>query len=125
MYTGNFESIRYKVVARIGFCEDSAYVNVRIFKTPPQIFVPTGFTPNNDSKNDVVRPIAVGMAKMEYFRIFNRWGEMVFSTTVPGEGWDGKIKGKEQSSGVYVWMVKGQDYLGKAFFAKGTVTLIR
>lgn len=125
VYDGSFESIRYKVVARVGFCEDSAYVTVRVFKTPPQIFVPTGFTPNNDNRNDVIRPVAVGMAKMEYFRIFNRWGQMVFSTSVSGQGWDGRINGKEQSSGVYVWVVKGVDYTGKAFFAKGTVTLIR
>jgi gliding motility-associated-like protein len=125
VYDGSFESIRYKVVASVANCEDSAYITVRIFKTPPQIFIPTAFTPNSDSKNDVIRPLAVGMAQMEYFRIFNRWGQMVFSTTVSGEGWDGKINGKEQASGVYVWMVKGVDYTGKNFFAKGTVTLIR
>lgn len=125
IYDGSFEYINYKVVARMGFCEDSAYVKVRVFKTPPQIFVPTGFTPNNDNHNDLIRPLAVGMVKMEYFRIFNRWGEMVFSTTISGHGWDGRIKGKEQGTGVYVWVVKGEDYLGKPFFAKGTVTLIR
>ncbi|ANE50506.1 PKD domain-containing protein [Flavisolibacter tropicus] len=125
VYDGSFESIRYKVIARVGPCEDSAYVRVRIFKTPPQIFVPTAFTPNNDGKNDVIRPVAVGMTQMEYFRIFNRWGQLVYSSSVPNEGWDGKLNGKEQGSGVYVWMVKGVDFAGKEFFAKGTVTLIR
>ncbi|RZM18976.1 MAG: T9SS type B sorting domain-containing protein [Pedobacter sp.] len=87
-----------------------------MFKTPPQIFIPTGFTPNNDNRNDVVRPIAVGITKIEYFRIFNRWGELVFSTTTNGEGWNGKVKGKEQGTGVYAWVVKAVDYTGKEFF---------
>jgi len=125
VYDGSYESIRYKVTAFIGNCFDSAYVNVKIFKTPAQVFVPTGFTPNRDGKNDVIRPIAVGITKIEYFRIFNRWGQMVFSTTRNGEGWDGRIKGQEQGAGVYVWVVKAIDFTGKEFFAKGTLTLIR
>ncbi len=104
---------------------DSAFVTVRVFKTNPQVFVPTGFTPNGDGKNDVIRPIAVGLTKLEYFQIFNRWGQLVFSTTTSGRGWDGKIGGKEQGTGVYVWVVKGVDFTGKSVFAKGTVTLIR
>jgi gliding motility-associated-like protein len=106
-------------------CTDSAFVTVKIFKTNPQVFVPSAFTPNNDGKNDVFRPIAVGILNIEYFRVFNRWGELVFSTTTNGKGWDGKIGGKEQASGTFVWVVKGVDYTGKSVFAKGTVTLIR
>lgn len=125
-YDGSFESIRYKVhVYNEASCVDSAFITVKIFKTAPQVFVPTAFTPNSDSRNDVIRPIAVGISKIEYFRVFNRWGEMVFSTTVNGKGWDGKINGKDQASGTYVWLVKGIDYTGKTFFAKGTATLIR
>jgi gliding motility-associated-like protein len=125
-YDGSFESIRYKVhVFNEASCVDSAFITVKIFKTAPQVFVPTAFTPNSDSRNDVIRPIAIGISKIEYFRVFNRWGEMVFSTTVNGDGWDGKIKGKDQASGTYVWLVKGVDYAGKTFFAKGTATLIR
>jgi gliding motility-associated-like protein len=125
-YDGSFDAIQYKVIVanQIG-CIDSALVSVRIFKTDPYIFVPSAFTPNGDAKNDLFRPIAVGINRIEYFRVFNRWGQMVFSTTVNGQGWDGKIGGKEQSSGTYVWLVKGVDFTGKDFFAKGTVVLIR
>ena len=125
-YSGEIESVLYTVlVYNEQECVDSASVNVRIFKTNPQVFVPTGFTPNNDGRNDEIRPIAVGMSKLEYFRIYNRWGQLVFSTTINGKGWDGKIGGKEQGSGVYVWIVKGVDFTGKVVSAKGTVTLIR
>jgi len=125
-YGGERDSITYTLlVYNEKDCVDSAFVTVRIFKTNPQVFVPTGFTPNGDGRNDIIRPIAVGLTELEYFQIFNRWGQMVFSTTTNGKGWDGKIGGKEQGTGVYVWVVKGVDFTGKSVFAKGTVTLIR
>jgi gliding motility-associated-like protein len=125
-YDGSFDSIRYKVEVydRYG-CVDSAFVSVRIFKTIPYVFVPTAFTPNGDGLNDVLRPIAVGMQRINYFRVFNRWGQIVFSTSVNGHGWDGRVGGTLQSTNTYVWMVSAMDYLGKPYFRKGTVTLIR
>jgi gliding motility-associated-like protein len=126
LYSGNYDSIRYRVlIFNQPNCTDSAFITVRIFKSAPQIFVPTAFTPNGDGKNDIFRPVAAGIAKFEYFRVFNRWGQLVFSAQNDREGWDGKIQGKEQPSGTFVWLVKGVDYLGKPFFAKGTVMLIR
>lgn len=123
---GNPDSIRYKVIIKdIAGCLDSASLLVKIFKTNPQIFVPTGFTPNGDGLNDVLKPIAVGIERIEYFRVYNRWGQLVFSTTTNGEGWDGKIGGRNETTGTYVWLVKGVDYTGKSVFHKGTSTLIR
>jgi gliding motility-associated-like protein len=125
-YDGSFDSIRYWVrVTDEAGCLDSASVLVKIFKVNPQIFVPTGFTPNGDGVNDVVRPIAVGIERIEYFRIYNRWGQLVFTTTINGHGWDGRIGGKTQSTNTFVWLVKAIDYLGRPIFQKGTVTLIR
>jgi gliding motility-associated-like protein len=126
LYSPEIDSVRYKLlVTDQAGCSDSAFVLVKVFKTNPYIFVPTAFTPNNDGLNDVVRPIAVGIQKIKYFSIYNRWGQMVFTTTVNGYGWDGKIAGKPQNSGTFVWMVSAIDYTGKPFFLKGTVTLIR
>ncbi|MDQ3843746.1 MAG: PKD domain-containing protein [Bacteroidota bacterium] len=125
-YDGSDDMVQYKVlVSDENGCLDSASLIVRVFKTDPRIFVPTAFTPNGDGRNDVVRPIAVGIAKLEYFRIYNRWGQLVFSTSVNGQGWDGRINGQLQGSATFVWLVKGVDFLGKEVFAKGTVTLIR
>jgi gliding motility-associated-like protein len=126
VYDGVVDSIRYKVlVNNEAGCVDSAYVTVKVFRTNPQIFVPSAFTPNGDGKNDYVRPIPVGISHMDYFRIYNRWGQLVFSSTDTERGWDGKIGGKEQPSGTFVWIVRGSDFTGKVVFAKGTVTLIR
>lgn len=125
-YTNEFDTIHYKVLVynELG-CYDSAAIKVTVFKTNPYVFVPTGFTPNGDGRNDVVRPIAVGVKEIKYFRVYNRWGQMVFSTTINGHGWDGKINGTPQSTNVYVWMVGAIDYTGKPITLKGTVTLIR
>lgn len=125
-YDGSVDSIRHKViVSNEAGCLDSTSVTVKVFRTNPQIFVPTAFTPNGDGLNDYVRPIAVGISEMEYFRIYNRWGQLVHSSTDTERGWDGRIGGREQSSGTFVWLVKGKDFTGKVVFAKGTVTLIR
>lgn len=124
--TSNIDSIRYKVhvTDNIG-CFDSASILVKIFRTNPQIFVPTGFTPNGDGLNDVLKPIAVGVERIEYFSVYNRWGQLVFTTTINGKGWDGTIGGKPQTTNTFVWMVKAVDYTGKPIFQKGTSTLIR
>ncbi|MEQ1677006.1 MAG: PKD domain-containing protein [Chitinophagaceae bacterium] len=120
------DTIRYKMVVRdAAGCPDSAFVTVNVFKTIPYIFVPTAFTPNNDGLNDVVRPIAVGIQRINYFSIYNRWGQLVFTTTANKHGWDGTVAGRLQNNGVFVWMVSAVDYQGKAVFLKGTVALIR
>jgi gliding motility-associated-like protein len=126
IYNASIDSVRYKLIVTdtIG-CADSAYVTVKVFKTAPSVFVPSGFTPNNDGLNDTIYPIAVGIQKINYFSVFNRWGQLVFKTTADRHGWDGNINGKPQGTGVYVWTVSALDYLGNTIFLKGTVTLIR
>ena len=91
----------------------------------PEIYMPTAFTPNADGKNDVLHATIVGMKELHYLQIFNRWGQLVFSTQNSRAGWDGKSLGIEQPSGVYVWMAEAVDINGKKVFRKGTVTIIR
>ncbi|MDF2190076.1 gliding motility-associated C-terminal domain-containing protein [Paraflavitalea sp. CAU 1676] len=118
--------IKYKVlVYNEANCVDSAFVMVRVFKTRPSIFVPSAFSPNGDRNNDVFRFIAAGMERIEFFQVFNRWGQMVYSTTSGETGWDGTLGGKPQSPGMYVWSVKAVDYTGAIYTQKGTVTLVR
>ncbi len=126
VYGPGIDSVKYKLLVTdaIG-CSDSDYVVVRVFRTEPSIFVPTAFTPNGDGLNDFEMPIPVGIDKLLYFRIYNRWGQEVFATSTIGQGWDGKINGRNQGSGVFVWVVNAVDYLGRNYFRKGTVTLIR
>jgi len=125
-YNGSTENFRYTVyVSNEVGCVDSATVAVRVFRTDPQVFVPTAFTPNGDGRNDFFKPIPVGMTRIEYFRVYNRWGQLVYSNNGNDGGWDGRINGKLQPTGTYAWLVKGTDFTGKEFFSKGTMTLIR
>ncbi len=126
VYPSGVDSIRYKLIVSdsVG-CLDSAFINVKIWKTIPNVFVPTAFTPNGDGLNDVIRPIAIGIQKINYFSIYNRWGQLLFTTTTNRHGWDGRVGGSLQNSGVFVWMVSAIDYTGRPIFLKGTVTLIR
>ena len=118
--------VRYKVdVYNSAGCFDSAFISIKVFATLPTVFVPTAFTPNSDGKNDLLLPVIAGMHRMEYFNIYNRWGQLVFSTSAGGRGWDGRINGQLQNTNTYVWMVKAVDYSGKAYFSKGIVTLVR
>lgn len=126
LYSTPATGISYKVmVYNEAGCADSAYIKVKVFQTMPSVFVPNAFTPDHDGKNDLLRPVAVGMAHIDYFRIFNRWGQLVFSTTINEQGWDGTIAGKLQPSGTYVWLVKATDYTGAPYVQRGTLVLIR
>ncbi|MFP5041581.1 PKD domain-containing protein [Parasediminibacterium sp. JCM 36343] len=105
-------------------CTGSASIKVSVFTTKPDIFVPTAFTPSGNI-NNVLMPVPVGIAKFEYFKIYNRYGQPLFSTSQIGKGWDGTFNGTDQSSGTFVYMARGIDYLGNTVFRSGTVVLIR
>ncbi|MEI9911766.1 MAG: gliding motility-associated C-terminal domain-containing protein [Bacteroidota bacterium] len=58
------------------------------------------------------------MKRINYFSIYNRWGELLFKTSINGHGWDGRIKGVPQGTNVFVWMVSAVDYLDKPISLK-------
>jgi len=117
--------IRYQVIATTAAgCRGEGYVTIRVYKGP-DIYVPTGFTPNGDGKNDKLTPFPVGIKSYNYFRVFNRWGQQVFFTKKMHDGWDGKLVLKDQPSGVYIWMIEGVTQDGRVVKKQGTVALIR
>ena len=83
------------------------------------------FSPNNDGLNDQFKFIAVGMKTVDLFQVFNRYGQVIYSSTEIMKGWDGRMNGVSQPAGTYVWMIKGTDLNGAPHFKKGTVTLLR
>jgi gliding motility-associated-like protein len=91
----------------------------------PTYYVPNAFSPNGDGLNDIFRAVPSGIVRTEYFRIFNRYGNLVFDTREFLKGWDGSFLGKKQPVGAYVWMVKGVDRDGKTVEMKGTVMLVQ
>jgi len=124
-YGPEINNITYLVRATDIFgCYGTASVKVTIAPTLPDIFVPNAFTPEKSS-NTLFRPICMGISSLEYFRVYNRWGQLLYSTSQTGQGWDGRVRGKLQDSGAYLWMLKGTDYTGKVLFKKGSIMLIR
>jgi gliding motility-associated-like protein len=105
-------------------CKGDGFVKIQVYKGP-DIYVVTAFTPNGDGRNETFIPFPVGIKKLNYFRVFNRWGQMLYSTTTLNKGWDGRFGGVEQASGVYIWMVEGITMDNKVITKNGTVTLIR
>lgn len=122
------DQITYKVRVTddVSGCNETTSIKVTVFKTGPDIFVPSAFTPNNDNINDIFRPITVGITQLNYFRVYNRYGQLVYeSGASESPGWDGTFKGREQPVGVYVWTTSGVSYTGLTITKKGTVALIR
>lgn len=114
----------YTVIAKTALgCEARDDIKITVYNGP-EIYVPQGFTPDGNGINDVLKAVPAGIREFHYFRVYDRWGRLVFATTDPGIGWDGKINGSVQSTGTYVWMAEGVDYRGNILFRKGTTIII-
>jgi gliding motility-associated-like protein len=110
---GNGCSVKDSITVSVDFAAD-------LSKYP----IPSAFTPNNDGNNDCFGLKYWGRITSLEMKIFNRWGQLVFSTSDPGGCWDGAFKGAPQPAGTYVYQVKATTACGTAF-RKGTVLLIR
>jgi gliding motility-associated-like protein len=102
-------------------------VDTQLVKTVKNVemYVPTAFTPNNDGLNDYLRPTLMGIKQLRFFRIYNRWGQLLYEMSAGQQGWDGTIRGTKQASQVVVWFVEGIGVDGKSYTRKGTSVLIR
>ena len=89
------------------------------------IAVPSAFTPNNDGLNDFLYPLNAYKATNLLFKVFNRWGQLIFETNDWTKKWDGTVKGLPQQTAVYIWMLSYKDENQKQIFLKGTTVLIR
>jgi gliding motility-associated-like protein len=110
-------------------CEASDRVLISVEK-PRRIYVPTGFSPNGDNENDRLVVHGQKSAKVLTFRVFDRWGEMLyeasnFATNDVSVGWDGRFRGKDVDPGVVVWVVEAEYLDGTKEVLKGESMLIR
>ncbi|MEZ4966437.1 MAG: choice-of-anchor L domain-containing protein [Saprospiraceae bacterium] len=110
-------------------CRASDLIRV-IVEKPRRVYVPTAFSPNGDFNNDRLLVHGQESAFILNFRVFDRWGEMVFedqqfNLNDPDTGWDGDFRGKPMDPGVYVWILEVQYIDGYTEILKGNTTLIR
>ena len=121
------QTTTYVVIVTDGICTRSDSVTVVVYEVrceEPDIFVPSGFSPNGDGSNDVLFVRGINILNLE-FKIFDRWGELVFETTDQEIGWDGTFKGKLVDPAVFVYYLDAKCIDGQSYFKKGNVSVLR
>ncbi|MCX2474599.1 gliding motility-associated C-terminal domain-containing protein [Pedobacter sp. MC2016-05] len=103
-------------------CSVSASIELNILPQP-KIVVPTAFTPNKDTNNRLY-PFLVSIQKLTSFKVFNKWGILVFQTDLAANGWDGQFKSKMQPLETFSWFAEGIDTFGGKFQTTGKTILI-
>lgn len=88
-------------------------------------YIPSAFTPNNDKLNDIFKPVIGGVLISYEFTIYNRWGQIVFTTKNIHTGWDGTVRGNQQNTGAFMWTCTWQTEGNEKKSEKGTVMLLR
>jgi len=116
--------VGFSVVAQgVPVCKTSTAATLSARTLATNVYIPSGFTPNGDGKNDVFKIYSNLVSTMD-MKIFSQWGELVFSGSNPGDGWDGTYKGRMQPSGVYIYAIRVQLVDGTNLLRKGSITLI-
>jgi len=127
-FGSSLESVAYYYIDDVSVtCCDSSGICEEPVITNNELFIPNAFSPNNDGHNDRLR--VLGNANKIEFKVFDRWGEMVYSYTggemSAGTGWDGTYKGKQLDNAVFVYFAKVTLPDGKEVEMKGNVSLIK
>jgi gliding motility-associated-like protein len=113
------------IVENIFNCTDTSF---KILFVLPVCYIdiPSGFTPNGDGLNDYLYPLNAFKARNLSFKVYNRYGQVIYESSDWHQKWDGRLNGELQPSGTYVWTL---DYThrdtGQSFHLKGTTVLIR
>ncbi len=105
-------------------CVDSVSETFRVL---PEFryWIPNCFTPDDNAKNDFFMPVTIGVSNYE-FQIFDRWGENIYRSTSPEEGWNGKFRGLDSPQGIYIWKLSFKNIVtNKTEVHLGNVTLLR
>ena len=106
-------------------CYDTSYQSIRV-PSNCLIQVASAFTPNGDGLNDFLYPLNAYKATNIVFKVFNRFGRLVYFSTNNTSKWEGKFRGQDQPTGTYVWTLDYTDKdTQKNISLNGTVVLIR
>jgi gliding motility-associated-like protein len=111
-------------------CRGLGEITVQVVCNGQNFFIPNTFSPNGDGSNDVFYPRGTGLFRIKAFRIFNRWGQVVFEkrefpVNDPGHGWDGRYRGQKPMADVYVYQVELLCANGELVKYSGNIALIQ
>ncbi|MBB5282233.1 gliding motility-associated-like protein [Rhabdobacter roseus] len=118
------QEFTYQVRVRSGNGSFLSYSNVIDFRREAALFLPDAFSPNGDNINDVFRVQGTFFDAFQMI-IYNKWGEVIFSSTDASQGWDGTVRGERAPEGNYVYKVEIKDNTGKPFVKTGSLLLLR
>ena len=104
-------------------CEAIGSIELNV--NEPEYMIPNAFTPNGDGRNDFFNVVTKGLIEIVQFRVYNRWGQLVYNNTNPSQGWDGNVNGRPAPSDVYVYTIMLRFPNGREVTESGNVTLIR
>ncbi|WP_207493383.1 PKD domain-containing protein [Aridibaculum aurantiacum] len=125
------KDITYRVLATNAYgCSATDTISIKVFCEGTQVFIPNLFTPDNDGINDILVVRGTGIKTVKNFRVFNRWGELVyersnFSPNDPAYGWDGMVKGQKAPPDVYVYTCEVLCENDVPFVYKGNTAIIK
>ncbi|TAL62603.1 MAG: T9SS type B sorting domain-containing protein [Bacteroidetes bacterium] len=105
-------------------CTDSACIKITVDVPCGNLFIPNAFSPNSDYENDIFYVRGNCITELTLI-IYNRWGEKVFETANPTEGWDGYYKGKMEDTAVFAYYMKATLITGEEIIKKGNISLLR
>ena len=124
------DNITYEVIITNNYgCVATDRIRINVFCKSAQVFIPNAFTPDGDGLNDILMIRGTGIS-VKTFRIFNRWGELVFERTNfnandPNYGWDGKIRGVPATPDVFVYTAEVICDNGMNYIYKGNTTVLK
>jgi len=101
---------------------DTQFVQI---KKKIKIYMPTSFTPDGNGLNEYLYPVLMGFQKLTYFRVFDRWGKILFQSQTEKPGWDGRVNGEKVALQTVVWVVEAVDVDGLVHKEQGTTVLLR
>ncbi|MCX6218980.1 gliding motility-associated C-terminal domain-containing protein [Spirosoma sp.] len=119
----NLQSQKYRIIA-LTTGGTTSFSNFYTFRREAKILVPDAFTPNADGMNDEFKAFGIYVDRF-LMTIYNRWGEVVYSTTSKSEGWDGNSNGQQAPAGQYMYRIEVIDLTGLKTVRTGAVLLIR
>lgn len=119
--TGVYKATLYAF--NVADCVDSITLDVPII-IRPLLDVPNAFTPGRFGKNAIIKVEGFGIGKLSW-KIYNRWGQVVFSTSDRNQGWDGTFKGQVQAMDVYTYTLDAEFTDGTKVRKTGDITLLR
>lgn len=119
------QTTTYTLSVSLPNCSPQVYEVTVIVEQDDLVRLPDAFTPNNDGQNDVFRPVLRVPVDGLSWQVLNKWGEVMYASNDPNQGWDGTHRGVKMPNGSYVYVVRYLDFEGNEVFLKGQFLLIR